>query len=186
MEEIKRWVLNIATAAVLMVILDLLIPESRIRKFTRLLTGFIIMFIIINPVAELVGNGGKDYIGNLWNEKLLFDSRVEMIAGANQREQARQTLELYREMLLSDIHNRLNTRKEIEKAEVDIVLNENVGSEKYGQIRKIYINLIFSKDGKKEGRLLSDANDVASDISKEIQRVFLLNEEDILINISEN
>lgn len=35
MEEIKSWVLNIASAAVLMVILDLLIPESRIRKFTR-------------------------------------------------------------------------------------------------------------------------------------------------------
>ena len=31
-----------------------------------------------------------------------------------------------------------------------MVLNENIDSEKYGQIRKIYINLIFAKAGKKE------------------------------------
>ncbi|HEY8499755.1 MAG TPA: stage III sporulation protein AF [Clostridia bacterium] len=186
MEEIKGWVFNIAAAAVLMVILDLLIPESRIRKFTRLLTGFIIMFIIINPAAEIIGNGKNGIFENLQGDKFLFNSQADRTVDANQREQAKQTLELYREILLSDIHNRLNTYKEIEKAEVDIVLNENINSEKYGQIRKVYINLIFSKAGK-EGKLIPGANnETVSEIAKEIQRVFLLDEKDILINISEN
>jgi stage III sporulation protein AF len=187
MEEIKSWVLNIAAAAVLMVILDLLIPESRIRKFTRLLTGFIIMFIIINPVVELIGNGGNGLLENLRDESFLLNSQAAGITNANQRDQARQTLELYREILLSDIHNRINTYKEIEKAEVDMVLNENIDSEKYGQIRKIYINLIFAKADKKEEKLFPGGNnEIASEIAKEIQRVFLLDEKDILINISEN
>ena len=187
MEEIISGVLNIASAAVLMVILDLLIPESRIRKFTRLLTGFIIMFIIINPVVELIGNGGNGLLENLRDESFLFNSQAAVITNANQRDQARQTLELYREILLSDIHNRINTYKEIEKAEVDMVLNENIDSEKYGQIRKIYINLIFAKAGKKEEKLFPGGNnEIASEIAKEIQRVFLLDEKDILINISEN
>lgn len=186
MEEIKRWVLSIATAAVLVVILDLLIPESRIRKFTRLLTGFVIMFIIINPAAKLIGNGGKGLAGNL-DEYFFSGSRLDRITDAGRSEQARQTLELYREILLSDIHNRINTYKEIEKAEVDMVLNENIDSEKYGQIRKIYINLIFAKAGKKEEKLFPGGNnEIASEIAKEIQRVFLLDEKDILINISEN
>jgi len=183
MEGIKSWVMSIAAAAVLMVILDLLIPESKIRKFTQLITGFIIMFIIINPAAEIIGNKGNGIFGNLRSENILFGSQPDRITNANQREQARQTFELYREMLLSDIHNRLNVYKEIEKAEVDIVLNENINSEKYGQIRKIYINLIFSEAGKNE----EDANKkIASEISKEIQKVFLLDEKDILINISGN
>lgn len=84
MEEIKSWVLNIASAAVLMVILDLLIPESRIRKFTRLLTGFIIMFIIINPVVELIGNGGNGLLENLRDESfLLIVRRPELLMRIN-------------------------------------------------------------------------------------------------------
>jgi hypothetical protein len=68
-----------------------------------------------------------------------------------------------------------------------MVLNENIDSEKYGQIRKIYINLIFAKAGKKEEKLFPGGNnEIASEIAKEIQRVFLLDEKDILINISEN
>ncbi|HAA25156.1 MAG TPA: stage III sporulation protein AF [Ruminiclostridium sp.] len=186
MEEIKRWVLSIATAAVLVVILDLLIPESRIRKFTRLLTGFVIMFIIINPAAKLIGNGGKGLAGNL-DEYFFSGSRLDRITDAGRSEQARQTLELYREILLSDIHNRLNMHKEIEKAEVDIVLNENINSEKYGQIRKIYINLILSEAGEREKKMFPGANDkIASEISKELQKTFLLDEKDILINMSEN
>ncbi|NLG89473.1 MAG: stage III sporulation protein AF [Clostridiaceae bacterium] len=186
MEEIKSWVLSIATAAVLMVILDLLIPESRIRKFTRLLTGFVIMFIILNPAAELIGNGGKGLFVNL-DEIFLSGSQTDRIADESRREQARQTLELYREILLSDIHNRLIMHKEIERAEVDIVLNENINSEKYGQIRKIYINLVLPGTGEKEEKLFRGTNSgIASEISKELQRTFLLDEKNILINISEN
>ena len=57
MEEVKGWVLNIAAVAVLMIILDLLMPEGRIRKFTQLISGFIIMFVMINPVITLFGKG---------------------------------------------------------------------------------------------------------------------------------
>lgn len=34
MDQVKSWVLNIAAVAILMIVLDLFMPEGRIRKFT--------------------------------------------------------------------------------------------------------------------------------------------------------
>ena len=67
MDEIKSWVLNIAAVAVLMIILDLLMPEGKIRKFTQLLSGFIIMFVMINPVITIFGKGvNESWAGFGW------------------------------------------------------------------------------------------------------------------------
>ena len=54
MIEIKKWVLNIATMSVLMVLLDLLMPEGKMRKLTQLVSGFVIMFVMINPALQLL------------------------------------------------------------------------------------------------------------------------------------
>ena len=54
MNEIKSWILNIAAISVLMIILDLLMPEGKIKNFTQLVAGFIIMFAMINPVLQLI------------------------------------------------------------------------------------------------------------------------------------
>lgn len=178
MEGIKSWVLNIAAVAVLMVILDLLMPEGRIRRFTQLLTGFIIMFIMINPVITIFGKGVNESWFGLQDEAFLWNSQIRNMSENIQEEQSKQTLELYRKMILTDIKGRLKSHEQIKEAEVDIVLNENVKSEKFGEIRKLYLNLTF-----KEGKGQHAA--AVQEIQKELRRIFLLSENEIIIHISE-
>ncbi len=175
MEEIKSWVINIAAVVVLMIILDLLMPEGRIRKFTQLLSGFIIMFIMINPVASIFGKGVNESWAGLWDEAFLWNSQIQNMSGSLQEEQTKQTLELYRKMILADIKSRLKSYEQIKEAEVEIVLNENTKSEKFGEIRKLYLNLEFEEN---VGLHTADV----SQIRKELQEIFRIPESDIIIH----
>ncbi len=182
MEGIRNWVVNIAAVAILMIILDLLMPEGRLRKFTQLLAGFILMFVMINPVLDLFGKSVDASFAGWADETFLLNSQVRNLSDSLDDERSKQTLELYRSMLLSDIQNRLQSHEQIDGAEVDLVIYENKDSDKYGKIRRLYIKLT-----------LEDAHDVsavdrhklAGEIQNELQQVFLLKENEIVIEIAQ-
>jgi len=161
-----------------MIILDLLMPEGRIRKFTQLLSGFIIMFVMINPIITLFGKGVNESWTGLQDEAFLWNRQIRNMTGNIKEEQSKQTLELYRKMVLSDIKSRLKTYDQIKDAEVDMVLNENIKSEKFGEIRKLYLNLAFKGN-------TGQHTAVIQDIRKELQEIFLLPEGAIIIHVSE-
>lgn len=176
MEGIKSWVVNIAAVAVLMILLDLLMPEGRLRKFSQLLTGFILMFVIINPILNLLGKGVPASFAGWSDETFLLSSQVRYKAGTLQEERNKQTLKLYRSMLLSDIQNRLESHEQVQKAEVDVVIHESTESEKYGQIRRLYIRLMLDN-----AQNTGNRQSVITEIHKELQQVFKLDADQIII-----
>lgn len=178
MEAIKSWVVNIAAVAILMILFDLLMPEGKLRKFAQLLAGFILMFVMINPVLTLFGQGAS--FDGWAAETFLLSNQVKNIAENLQEERSKQTLELYRSMLVSDIQNRLQTHEQIEKAEVDPMIYENNNSEKYGQIRRLFIKLTLkeAQDG-----VTNDRQKLITQMNRELQQVFLLKEDEIVIQI---
>lgn len=181
MEGIKSWVVNIAAVAILMILLDLLMPEGRLRKFTQLLAGFILMFVMINPVLGLFGKGVTASFAGWADETFLLNSQVKNMTGNLQDQRNKQTLELYRSMLLSDIQNRLQSHEQVEKAEVDLVIHENGESDKYGQIRRLYIKLTLQD---KRDAAAGDDRKLQDEIHRELQQVFLLKENEIVIEIA--
>jgi len=178
MEAVKSWVVNIAAVVILMIILDLLMPEGRLRKFTQLLAGFILMFVMINPVLELFVK--EPYLEGWADETFLLSSQVKNIAVSLQDERSKQTLELYRSMLLSDIQNRLQSYEQSQKVEVDPLINENGDSEKYGQIRRLFIKLTL-KDTQ-EGAMEASQK-LLDEIHGQLQQAFALKKDEIIIQV---
>jgi len=181
MDEIRNLVLNIAAVAILMVILDLLMPEGKIRNFTQLVAGFIVMFVMINPVLQLIGKGVPASFAGWRDEFYLLNNRFKYTADSLKEEQNRQVLELYRSMLVSDIKSRLESSRQIIKAEVDVVLNENVFSSKFGEIRKLYLNLLIDRAGKN----IQNRQELLDDIRNELKQALSLDEDKIIIQIKE-
>jgi len=180
MDEIKNWVLNIAAIAILMIILDLLMPEGKIRNFTQLVAGFVIMFAMINPVLSLINKGVPVSYAGWQDEVYLLNSRFKYSADSLREEQNRQVLELYRSMLISDIKNRLESNKQVRKAEVDVVLNENVSSKEFGEIRKLYLNLLLEPEYDVQNR-----QGLLEEIRRELKQALSLEEDKIIIHIGE-
>lgn len=182
MDEIKNWVLNIAAIAILMIILDLLMPEGKIRNFAQLVAGFVIMFAMINPVLQLIDKGVPVSYAGWQDEVYLLNNRFKYTTESLGEEQQRQVLELYRSMLISDIKGRLENNKQISKAEVDVVLNENTFSEKFGEIRKLYLNLLVDRS---KGYNSLNQQGLLEEIRSELKQALSLEEEKIIIHINE-
>lgn len=179
MEAIKSWVVNIAAVAILMILFDLLMPDGKLRKFVQLFSGFILMFVMINPVLGLLG---KNDVFDGWAEDtVVLTSQVKNIAGSLEDERSEQIMELYRNMLLTDIRNRLETHEQIEKAEVDPMIYENRESEKYGNIRRLFIRLTLKEA--ESGVSEDNRQKLIDQIQRELQQAFLLKEDEIVIQI---
>lgn len=182
MIEIKIWVLNIATMSVLMVLLDLLMPEGKMRKLTQLVSGFVIMFVMINPALQLLNKGVTVTYAGWEDEVYLLNSSFKYSTETLKADQKEQVLALYRSMLISDLRNRLESHKQISKAEVDVVLNENDTSDNYGEIRKLYINLLIDKNNEYHSK---NNENLLDEMRKELKQALSLDEEEIIINIKQ-
>lgn len=182
MAEVKSWILNVASVAVLMIILDLLMPEGKIKNFTQLVAGFVIMFVMVNPILQFVNRGVSVPYAGWQDEMYLLTNRFKYTTEALKNDQNRQVLELYRSMLVSDIKNRLESNSQISEAEVDVVINENASSDKYGEIRQLYINLLI--DRSKMQNVLNQEK-LLDEIRGELKQALSLDEEKIIIHINE-
>uniref|UniRef100_UPI002B8A507A stage III sporulation protein AF n=1 Tax=Acetivibrio sp. TaxID=1872092 RepID=UPI002B8A507A len=56
-EFLRSWVLNIVTLVVFIMLIEMLIPSGKVRKIVNLVTGFILVIGLINPLLQLFGNG---------------------------------------------------------------------------------------------------------------------------------
>jgi len=83
-------------------------------------------------------------------------------------------------MLISDIKNRLESNKQVRKAEVDVVLNENVSSKEFGEIRKLYLNLLLEPEYDVQNR-----QGLLEEIRRELKQALSLEEDKIIIHIGE-
>ncbi|AGC67558.1 stage III sporulation protein AF [Thermoclostridium stercorarium subsp. stercorarium DSM 8532] len=180
MDEIRNWVLNIAAIAVLMIILDLLMPEGKTKSFTQLVAGFVVMFAMINPVLRLIDKGVPASYAGWQDEFYLLNTRFKYTTRYAGEEQQRHILDLYRTLLVSDIKNRLESNKNISEAEVDVVLNENPSSDRFGEIRKLYLNLIVSEPAEFDGV----NRHLAGEIRRELRQALSLDEDKIIIHIT--
>lgn len=181
MDEIRNWILNIAAVAVLMIILDLLMPEGKTRNFVQLVAGFVVMFAMINPVLQLLDKGVPVSYAGWRDEAYLLNTRFKYTADSLNEEQQKQVLELYRKMLISDIKNRLKGDSKIIEAEVDAVLNENTSSSKFGEIRKLYLNLRIKETS---GNNDENRDRLLEEIRSELKQAFSLEEDEIIIHIT--
>jgi len=182
MDEIRNWILNIAAIAVLMVILDMLMPEGKTKNFTQLVAGFVIMFAMINPVLQLINRGVTASYAGWQDEFYLLNTRFKYSTELLREEHQKQVLDLYRNMLISEITGRLENSKQVVKAEVDVVLNENVSSNRFGEIRKLYINLFTESTA--DSNALNQQR-IADEIRKELKQALSIEEDKIIIHITE-
>jgi stage III sporulation protein AF len=54
---LKNWIINIVTIVMVVVLLEIILPSGKMKKYVSLVTGFIIMIAIINPFVGIFGKG---------------------------------------------------------------------------------------------------------------------------------
>lgn len=65
MDFIKEWVTNIIIFILLATVLDMLLPNSSFQKYTKIVTGLILIAIILSPVMKLFSSDFETAIAKM-------------------------------------------------------------------------------------------------------------------------
>jgi stage III sporulation protein AF len=143
-EFLHNWITSIASIIIFISLMELILPSSSIKKYTRIVTGLIVMITILNPVFKLFDRQAdiQTYISqyaSTYNvdtsgtDKKVIEKRVE-----------EQTIEVYKKKLSEKIENEIRNETGNKYSVKDLVVNEDVNSIEFGSIKYIELKSVLN------------------------------------------
>lgn len=137
----KEWVLNIITMVVLIVLLEILIPSGRMKKYVNLVSGLIIIIVIINPFVMLLSKNMEIKDFYIQNSNAMDRREIAEKSKVLEEQQMEQITEIYRNKIIKQIEDEIKDIKGVNSASADVIINEDYESELFGEIIRVYIYL---------------------------------------------
>lgn len=172
-EFLKNWVLNIITLAILIVMLEIIMPSGKMKKFINLFSGFILIIAIINPVLGLFKNGINLNDFHISSGNFMARKEIEQKGKLLEEKQMKQITEAYRKKVIKQIEDSTREIDGIIDVKADLIINEDYKSQDFGEIRRVYLVL---QTGNKDGSISAVAP---------IKKVKIKSSEDLNENVRE-
>jgi stage III sporulation protein AF len=140
-EFLKNWVLNIVVLTMFIVLLEILIPSGKIKRFVNLVSGFILIIAIVNPLVGLFGKGLD--LKELQISSSNFIDRKEIEAGSRMmnEQQIKQITEVYRKKIIKQLEENTKDVKGVADVKADVLIDQNYETPSFGEIKRVYLDL---------------------------------------------
>jgi stage III sporulation protein AF len=76
MEFIKEWVTNIILFVLFATMIDMLLPSSKFQKYTKMVTGLLLIAIILTPIFNLLTQDFEDTMTGISNLKISSGNQI--------------------------------------------------------------------------------------------------------------
>jgi stage III sporulation protein AF len=140
-EFLKSWVLNIVTLVVFIVLLEILVPNGKIKKFVNLTSGFILIIAIINPLLSVMNRGIDLKSFHLADSNWIDRQEIQKSSQLLEEKQMKQVTEVYRKKIILQIEERAKEASGVKNLKADVILNEDYQSASFGDIKRVYLIL---------------------------------------------
>jgi stage III sporulation protein AF len=144
---IKEWITGIIVLLILIILMEMLLPSGRIRKFANLATGFILIIAIINPPLKYFGSQSKPGDLAVLRENQINRAIVEIDSKMLEEKQAKQIVEVYRLKIIKQLEGLLKDVEGVDSAKADVIINEDYNSPSFGEIKRVYLEVSQKEDG---------------------------------------
>ena len=132
---IKNWTNQVILVVIIAVILDLIVPKSRNKKYINMILGVYILFTIISPIILKINDKSINNVINL-NEYFENEEEISNKKFSNQNKKIIE--DTYKKSIKEDLDKRIRDKGyKVKKTQIDI--NLDYEEKEYGTIRKIYI-----------------------------------------------
>jgi len=141
MDFFSSWLTNIVFITVTVTLLNLILPET-MGKYVKVITGFIVMLVIIQPVTHVLN--ADVYFDQLFlkNTSLMEDNIVTTVNAEDlPLNQESMTVKVYQEKLIQNIENTMEENLNI-KAELTLQINENLSEDDFGTLKNAQVNIV--------------------------------------------
>lgn len=128
---INRWMKQIIFAVVITIIIEMLVPEGKNKKYIKMITNIYIIFIIVSPIFSKLTLKEIDL-----NEIFINESTKTVAASSIDN------IKYIEERYIKNIKESINTNLSnigYEVKNIDVFIN--IKDEKYGQIEKIRLSV---------------------------------------------
>jgi stage III sporulation protein AF len=147
---LTEWVTNIIIFVLLATVIDMLLPNTNLQKYTKIVTGLLLIAIILTPVLKLIS---KDFETALQSIPIFQDSEeknmenlIELKKKEIQASQRAYILETMAVQLKEDTEEELMNQYGLEVANIDITLDETNKQSFPENLQKVIVQLKQSED----------------------------------------
>jgi stage III sporulation protein AF len=208
LDFIRSWVFNIVTLTIFIVLIEILIPSGKTKKFVSLVSGFLLLIAILNPLLGLINKGVDLKEIELENSNYIDKRDIENSSKVFQDSQMKQIANTYKKKIIKQLEDSTREIKGISNVKADVVINEDYKSDKFGEIKKAYLYISMGDetisvktvakvekvriDGRDMIQESTDENsrEVDGEIRKQLEnklnKLFDLGKENIIISLQEN
>lgn len=124
MDFLKEWVTNIILFILLATVIDMLLPSSKMQKYTKIVTGLLLIAIILTPVLKLLSHDFEANLSSLPGfqspEEKNMKNLIEMQKKEIQASQHAYILEQMAVQLKKDVEEELMNQYGLVIAQIDI------------------------------------------------------------------
>lgn len=128
MDFLKEWITNIILFILLATVIDMLLPNSSMQKYTKMVTGLLLITIILTPIFKLISKDFETAIASIPSFQTPGEKNMENLIDLKKKEiQAVEQAYILEEMavqLKKDVKEELMDQYGLEIASIDIAINE--------------------------------------------------------------
>ncbi|MEH7095157.1 stage III sporulation protein AF [Neobacillus vireti] len=128
MDFLKEWVTNIILFILLATVIDMLLPNSSMQKYTKMVTGLLLIAIILTPILKLISKDFETTMSSIPSYQAPGDKNMKNSIDLKKKEiQASQHAYILEEMavqLKKDVKEELMNQYGLEIEKIDLAVNE--------------------------------------------------------------
>ncbi|WP_018660639.1 stage III sporulation protein AF [Heyndrickxia acidiproducens] len=151
MDYLTKWVLNILIFILLAMVVDMLLPESDMRKYTKLVIGLLLITVILTPIfklfsldpAQILETFSTDQMKGLSGQENSLDTKKKEINSLQQEYTLQQMAVQMKEDAEGEIEKKYG--KKIADIQIELKDGKNAGNmtewNSAGDVKKITVYL---------------------------------------------
>jgi stage III sporulation protein AF len=145
MDFLKEWVTNIILFILLATVIDMLLPNSSMQKYTKMVTGLLLIAIILTPILKLISKDFDTTMSSIPSYQAPGEKNMKNSIDLKKKEiQASQHAYILEEMavqLKKDVKEELMDQYGLEIAKIDIATNEESDQAFPDNLQKVMVLL---------------------------------------------
>lgn len=129
MDFLTEWITNIILFVLIATVIDLLLPNTNLQKYTKMVTGLLLIAIILSPVLKLLSSDFETALLSIpkinINEELSIENSIDFQKKEIQAFQHAYILEEMGDKLKQTAQEELIQQFGLEIASIDLTVDEN-------------------------------------------------------------
>jgi len=128
LEFLREWVTNIILFILLATVIDMLLPNSSMQKYTKMVTGLLLIAIILTPIFKLISKDFESALGSIPSFQAPGEKYMKNLIELKKKEiQASQHAYILEELavkLKKGVKEELMEQYGLEIEKIDLAINE--------------------------------------------------------------